>query len=287
MRRAEAMALGDEVSKSNEEYQALLGRLLGATPSAALEKQRSDVRLLADEFEAGRISEELYVEAILARLDLTSGKLDTAKDKGEEMQYVFTNAFKGMEDSLVSFVQTGKLDFSSLANSMIADMARVAIQQSITKPLVGAATSFLAGMFADGAAFDSGGVHAFANGGTFTNSIVSSPTPFMFANGGGFSQGIMGEAGDEAVMPLARGADGSLGVRASGGGGGSSMVVNVIESPGNGGQQNRRTENGVDVLDIMVEKIKSSIAGDISKGSGAVPAAMSRTYGLNRTVGAY
>ena len=45
----------------------------------------------------------------------------------------------------------------------------------------------------------------YATGGVFTNSIVSSPTMFQM--------GLMGEAGPEAIMPLARGADGSLGVR--------------------------------------------------------------------------
>jgi tape measure domain-containing protein len=59
---------------------------------------------------------------------------------------------------------------------------------------------------------------AFANGGVFTNGIFNTPTPFMFANGGGFSAGVMGEAGDEAVMPLQRGSDGRLGVSMSGGG---------------------------------------------------------------------
>lgn len=52
----------------------------------------------------------------------------------------------------------------------------------------------------------------FAKGGAFTNGIYSQPTPFAFASGGAF--GVMGEAGPEAVMPLARGPDGSLGVTA-------------------------------------------------------------------------
>ncbi|MDE9447754.1 phage tail tape measure protein, partial [Xenorhabdus bovienii] len=39
---------------------------------------------------------------------------------------------------------------------------------------------------------------------------VNSPTLFAFAKGAG----LMGEAGPEAIMPLTRGADGSLGVRA-------------------------------------------------------------------------
>jgi hypothetical protein len=56
----------------------------------------------------------------------------------------------------------------------------------------------------------------FANGGAFTNSIVSSPTMFKFADGGAMRTGLMGEAGPEAIMPLSRGADGSLGVQANG-----------------------------------------------------------------------
>lgn len=50
-------------------------------------------------------------------------------------------------------------------------------------------------------------IAAFATGGVFTNSVVSRPTMFPM--------GLMGEAGDEAIMPLKRGADGSLGVQAS------------------------------------------------------------------------
>lgn len=56
----------------------------------------------------------------------------------------------------------------------------------------------------------------FAKGGAFTNSIVGSPTMFKFANGGAMRTGLMGEAGPEAIMPLSRGADGSLGVQANG-----------------------------------------------------------------------
>lgn len=70
---------------------------------------------------------------------------------------------------------------------------------------------------AKGAAFaNDNEVMRFAKGGAFTNSIVSQPTLFKYANGGAF--GEMGEAGPEAIMPLKRGPDGSLGVEAHGGG---------------------------------------------------------------------
>lgn len=51
-------------------------------------------------------------------------------------------------------------------------------------------------------------VSAFAKGGVFTNSIVSTPTLAPMA--------LFGEAGDEAIMPLSRGPGGVLGVQAFG-----------------------------------------------------------------------
>lgn len=72
---------------------------------------------------------------------------------------------------------------------------------------------------ANGNAFDGSNVIPFARGGAFTNSIVNMPTPFRFANGGALANGVMGEAGPEAIVPLKRGSDGKLGIASSSGGG--------------------------------------------------------------------
>jgi phage-related minor tail protein len=72
--------------------------------------------------------------------------------------------------------------------------------------------------FADGGAFSQGRVMPFARGG-----VVSSPVAFPMRGG----RGVMGEAGPEAIMPLARGADGRLGVQAAGGGRPVTVVMNV------------------------------------------------------------
>lgn len=216
---------------------------------------------------------------------------DEISNVAKHTENAFSQAFKGMEDAMVNFVKTGKLDFASLADSIVSDLIRIQIQKSIMPGLsagMDSGASWVASLFAaNGHAFDSSGVQAYANGGAFHNSILTGTTPFAFASGGGFAPAIAGEAGPEAVMPLARGANGKLGVQSVGAGGGNTMVVNIIESPGQGGSQTRRSENGVDVMDVFVEKIKSSIAGDISRGSGSVPSAMSSTYGLNRVAGAY
>ncbi|WP_101068946.1 phage tail tape measure protein [Roseovarius salinarum] len=71
--------------------------------------------------------------------------------------------------------------------------------------------------FGDGASFAQGRVQPFASGG-----VVSGPVAFPMRGG----TGLMGEAGPEAIMPLARGSDGKLGVRGQGGGN-VSVVMNV------------------------------------------------------------
>ena len=71
--------------------------------------------------------------------------------------------------------------------------------------------------FADGAAFSQGRVMPFAQGG-----IVSTATGFGMRGG----MGLMGEAGPEAIMPLARGRDGKLGVK-GGASGGTTVVMNI------------------------------------------------------------
>lgn len=163
---------------------------------------------------------------------------------------LFKGALKSMEDAIIDFTKTGKLSFSSMINSFIEGLIRYEIQQQQlsliqraggTRAVVGAAMNFLGigGMSsvdrsisslissgrgleaAKGAAFDYG-VQAFAKGGTFTNSIVDSPTMFKFAKG----TGLMGEAGPEAIMPLTRDTKGNLGVRAQGGGQNVEVVVN-------------------------------------------------------------
>src|SRR3954453_10758451 len=75
---------------------------------------------------------------------------------------------------------------------------------------------------AKGGVIARGQVMPFAKGG-----VVAAPTYFPLARG----MGLMGEAGTEAVMPLARGPDGRLGVSAAGAGARPVQVTVNIATP--------------------------------------------------------
>ncbi|HBO6422698.1 TPA: phage tail tape measure protein [Pseudomonas aeruginosa] len=164
-----------------------------------------------------------------------------ANDVASAMDDGLTAGFYSARDALADFATTGKLTFRDFANSVIEDMARIAAQQAATSALsgllgigasalggwfggsatagasasgyTGSAYSNWAAMQADGGAW-ANGVQMFATGGAFTNSVVNTPTAFGMSGG---RMGVMGEAGPEAILPLARNSDGSLGVRMAGG----------------------------------------------------------------------
>ncbi|MDP5429888.1 phage tail tape measure protein [Pseudomonas aeruginosa] len=223
---------------------------------AAYEQRLAD---LAD-FQAREL--QMEVDGYGARLDAQRDYRNGARRAWQNIQAdaadvasatddMLTTGFNTASNALADFATTGKFKFRDFASSVINDMARIASQQAATGLLsgvLGAGVSAFSGWMggsatagasasgytgnayanwaaaqADGGAW-ANGVQFFANGAAFTNSIVSRPTAFGMAGG---RTGVMGEAGPEAILPLARSADGSLGVRSVGGGGGTALQVNA------------------------------------------------------------
>ncbi|CAK16868.1 phage tail tape measure protein [Pseudomonas entomophila] len=184
--------------------------------------------------------------------------LDTSSNVAAQSQAVFASVFDRMGTAVQTFATTGKLSFSDFAKSVIADMAALAAKTAASKALsslLGFGMNLVGSWFSGGSApaatsmtlggstttFNpqintaglSYGSTVFAKGGAFTNGVATSPTLAPMA--------LFGEAGPEAIMPLTRGADGALGVRALGGGSGNShssevviqQTINVAAADGN------------------------------------------------------
>lgn len=137
--------------------------------------------------------------------------LDNLQKRSGSFGQSLTSAFK-------SAVTSGK-GLDDVLRGLASNMASMALDAGM-KPLQGMFSSMFSGLM--GGLGGLGGVKPFAKGG-----VVSSPT--YFGLGSGF--GVAGEAGAEAILPLARGNDGSLGV-AMGSGGGRAMQINFnMSSP--------------------------------------------------------
>lgn len=252
-----------------------------------------------DEMTAQILRNDADIQA--ANADWTNGFTKAVQNLADEANNVagavnsaFSGAFASMGDALGTFVTTGKLDFKSLASSILSDMAKIAARAA-TNAALSSLFSFAGAAFGAGSAGGgttsgitgfsetlstpygqakgggwSGGTQFFAQGGAFTNSIVSTPTAFGMSGGG---RGVMGEAGPEAIVPLARASDGSLGVRLVGGAGNqSSGGVNVYVTINSDGSASSETDKagteqfGREIGTIIESKYRQLLARDLKDG---------------------
>jgi phage-related minor tail protein len=122
------------------------------------------------------------------------------------------DAFSGRITRAFKDAVVGGKNFGGVLSGLALQIANIALDRALS-PLShaiggGIDTLFKAFGLAKGGVVGGGAVKPFASGG-----VVNAPTLFPLAHG----LGLMGEAGAEAVMPLARGSDGRLGVRTEGG----------------------------------------------------------------------
>lgn len=180
---------------------------------------------------------EDQVAALEATLDGTTGMVvvfeaelarmrETLLFTGREVNQLSSGIGNGLRRAFDGLVFDGmKLSdaLKGVAKTMADTVYAVAmkpVQNAVGGFLAEGINSLLGGMmpFAKGGAFAQGRVMPFAKGG-----VVSAPVSFPMRG----ATGLMGEAGPEAIMPLARGADGRLGVQAQGGGRPVTVVMNI------------------------------------------------------------
>ena len=150
-------------------------------------------------------------------IDALAGRAADLRSEMESLNTLADSFGNKLVTSFSSAVVHGK-SLSDILRGMLQSLSQMALTSAL-KPLGESIGNLFKGLLpnATGNVFASGQLMPFAEGG-----VVNSPT--LFGMQGGL--GLMGEAGPEAIMPLARGPDGSLGVR-SGGGGGANVTINI------------------------------------------------------------
>ncbi|MDO8232742.1 phage tail tape measure protein [Citrobacter werkmanii] len=169
---------------------------------------------------------------------LAIGLMETTQERTSNMLTGMLNGTQTLRDGMIGL-------FASMTQSVIKNLVDMATQALITntilKSIMGIGGSLFGGAatastgtaissFGSSFSFNAkGGVYDSPSLSAYSNGIYDSPTLFAFAKGAG----VFGEAGPEAIMPLAKTTDGTLGVRALGdpGSSGSGMNGGIVYSP--------------------------------------------------------
>lgn len=222
----------EEVMRRNADLEEDRAREVAAviaeTESGKLESRRAAMQAAAKLFEESAISEQQWIEFGIAQNDKLAESTKDLKAPFDELARHIEQFGKRSSDALVDFALTGKMSFGDMITSMMADIAKMIAYENVTKPLfdgisagvkAGGIGDWLSGLFGGAKANADGGVYQSASLHRHLNTVVDRPTFFAFARGG-----VFGEAGAEAIMPLAKDSQGRLGVH---GGGNSIESVRV------------------------------------------------------------
>jgi hypothetical protein len=227
--------------------------LLGAT---------EEERAVANALRRAGASATEEQKAKIEELILATEREKEALQASEEAMKVFQDIGKDFLSGFISDLKAGKSASEALANALsrLGDRLLDLALNSLFS--VGGVGGFLSGLFknAKGNAFDAGHVTPFARGG-----VVSRPTVFPMAKG----MGLMGEAGPEAVMPLARDYMGRLGVRSQGGGERQELII-VSRFDADGG-----FESAVERTSRPIARMESVTAA--GKAVSAIPSVAEKT----------
>lgn len=204
---------------------------------------------------------------------LKKGMMDWSANAGNvygQVKDATTRTFDGMTGMLANFVTTGKASFNDFAKSVLTDLASMMIKMAMFNALKAGMNFFAPSgndpgqvpMFANA----KGGVYSSPSLSAYSGQIVSNPTMFAFAKGAG----LMGEAGPEAIMPLKRGADGSLGVRANGVMGNQTLINVDITLNSDGSNQVQATSGfesaGNDIANYVDQRFRVLLNKSLSQG---------------------
>ncbi len=235
--RIKLLQEGPDIAERQQREQAQrLDALLGQTKSGQEQSVIKDLDLLNDALIRGTISAEQYEEAYGNIQERFNEVREVGKDSLKDLSESGARAFRDLQlavegwgnataDTIVQMVKTGKFEFSRLVDVILTDLARLAVQQTITRPIFGAIANAL------------GGLNLFGSG----SAPSSSGTPFGYSYGGGRASGgavsggqwyTVGENGPERLY-VPPGGNGTI-VPNGGGGGINYRQTVVINAPTDG-----------------------------------------------------
>ena len=212
--------------------------------------------------------------------------VDNAGNAAKNVESLFSNAFRSMEDGLIQFATTGQMNFNQFANAIIADIMRIYIRMAIT----GLISTFVTPMFSTTPGESSNPAYmgpakpkGMADGGYTGDGGKYQPAGIVHAGEFVMNKEATSRIGVGNLYKMMRGyADGGYVGNAMPVGAGGNININVTNEAGGDGYQAtataRKNDAGIDI-DVMIRK---AINSDLQR-NGPITQQMSNTFNLRRT----
>ena len=237
------------------------------------ELQRTTEKL-SEALNAGYLSWEQYADAVFqASEKLNPEELNKTKDALDEIGVAIGNTLSTSIGNFVDVIFEADQSFQEFISNTLKGIAKLIVQILILRTL----KSSLGGTAVGDFFFPSAKGNSFEGGTTLpTNSVLTQPTFFKFASGGVFGgrNGVAGEAGPEAVVPLKRDSSGKLGVS------GAPVIINVNNSMSESAEvtvQETNRPDGTKEIAVLIERRVKELLGN-----GQLDRQMYGSYGLSR-----
>ena len=227
-----------------------------------------------------------------------------ASNYAQQMGGVVGTVIGGFEDAWVRFTNNGKVSFSDLTRSVLADLARIAAKQAA----MGIANAFASimggGITAAGNQAVSSGTSSinnelfqnmrlgggFSTGGYTGDGAVNEPAGVVHKGEVVWSQADVARAGGAGIVEAMRlglrgyASGGVVGGAAAAGGLFGAVNIRVLNAPaGTTASASRNMQGGLDI-DVLMGEIDAALGGRVAAGTGATYAGIKNRFGLGDNI---
>lgn len=205
--------------------------------------------------------------------------LDAATNTYDAVKNVASSTLTGLSDMLTELMTTGTASVKEFGKSMLKMILQIT-NQLLVAYAVQAAMGWInggskggstpGGSYANAAAgltFNAkGGVYDSPGLSKYVNGVYDSPQYFTFQGASKFAKGgVFGEAGPEAIMPLAKDSAGRLGVRAQGGGGMAPVINTTVNVDAGGSATVQSSSSGNAMGRALADEMQNAALQVIQK----------------------
>lgn len=281
LKQAEAAEIATIDLQDSKNKQMQEGISITESLRTAEERYGDTQQKLIDAMKNGNITPETFFRGIERAGEELENATKKQNSNMQQLEFAIQGWGRSATDALVNFAVSGTASFSDFATSVLKDILRMYVQMQLITPLLQSLPGLSFGTSGGAGASTSAASSVFSNlfkGGRATGGSVAARSMYQ-VNENGVPE-LLQMDGKQFLMTANK--PGTVVPMSSGGGGAGGVVVNLIESPGRGGEtKQRKSSNGGIELDIMVDQL---VAKKQAQQGSASNKSLRNNFGLSNNL---